>query len=103
MSVIKLTSDNFDSVTKNPDKPVLVDFWAPWCGPCKMMGPIIEELSGQMDDVVFAKVNVDEEPALAIGYGVASIPTLILFENGAQVDKMVGFRPKESVVEFLGK
>ena len=101
MAVIKLTKENFDEIVRNPQKPVLVDFWADWCGPCKMLGPVVEELSNETDDVVFAKVNVDEEPDLAGAFGIMSIPTLILFKNGEKSAVSVGFKAKDELAEFI--
>ena len=101
MAVIKLTKENFDEIVRNPQKPVLVDFWADWCGPCKMLGPVVEELSNETDDVVFAKVNVDEEPDLAGAFGIMSIPTLILFKNGEKTAVSVGFKAKDELADFI--
>lgn len=96
--VKELTSENFDEFVKN-DK-VVVDFWAPWCGPCKMMGPIFEEAAGDVKDTVkFGKVNVDESSDLAQKFGVMSIPTLMFFRDGQAVDKVVGVLPKEDLVK----
>lgn len=101
MAVIELTKENFEEIVKNSDKPVLVDFWADWCGPCKMLGPVIDELSSETDEVVFAKVNVDDEPDLAGAYGIMSIPTLILFKNGEKSAVSVGFKPKSELEDFI--
>ncbi len=92
---INLTKNNFKEVVTQSDKPVLVDFWAAWCGPCRMLTPIVDELSKEFgDDVVIAKVNVDEEIELAQAYGVMSIPNVIIFKEGRVVDNSVGVRPK---------
>ena len=100
---IKITSENFESVVLNSDKPVLVDFWATWCGPCKMIAPVIEEISEEYaDKIVVAKLDVDEVPSIAGQYNVMSIPTLVVFENGKEVNRMVGFRPKAQIVAALG-
>ena len=96
-----LTSKNFKEIIENSDKPVLVDFWASWCGPCQMLGPIIEELDAELTDVLVAKVDVDEEQALAMEYKVASIPTLLLFKNGQPAERMVGFHDKDEILEML--
>ena len=86
-----LTSENFDREVLNADKPVVVDFWATWCGPCMMLGPIMEELDGEMRDVKFCKVNVDEEAGLAQMFGIVSIPTLVFMKNGKIIKKSVGY------------
>lgn len=99
---VNLTKSNFKEVVANSDKPVLVDFWAAWCGPCRMLTPIVEDLSNEFgDDVVIAKVNVDEEIELAQAYGVMSIPNVIIFKNGQVVDNSVGVRPKHYYAETL--
>ncbi|HMI67242.1 MAG TPA: thioredoxin [Cyclobacteriaceae bacterium] len=91
---IELTDANFDSII-NSDKPVLVDFWAEWCGPCKMIGPVVEELAGDYEGrAVVAKLNVDENPNVTARYGVRSIPTLLVFKKGQIVDKQIGAVPK---------
>lgn len=96
--VNELTSESFDDFVKE-DK-VVVDFWAPWCGPCKMMGPIFEEVSEELKDKVkFGKVNVDENPEMAQKFGVMSIPTLMFFRDGQPVDKIVGVLPKEELIK----
>lgn len=97
----KLTSENFDMEVLNSEKPVLVDFWASWCGPCKMLTPVLEEVEKEVADVEIAKVNIDEQNALAAKYNVMSIPTLILFNNGQIKNIAVGYRAKEEIIEFI--
>ena len=102
MSVMDITHANFEeAVLKNPKK-VLLDFWAPWCGPCRMVGPIVEEIAEENEEIVLGKINVDEEAPLAIQFGVASIPTLIVMEGGQPVAKVVGYRPKADLLKALG-
>lgn len=100
-SIVTLTNDNFTQEVTNADKPVLVDFWASWCGPCRMLSPIIDEIAAETDEIKFCKLNVDEQTELAQRYMVSSIPTLILFENGEPVQTSVGVRPKSELLEFL--
>ena len=102
MAEITLTTSNFEKEVLESDLPVLVDFWADWCGPCKMLAPTIEEIAKEYEGKVkVGKVNIDEFAQLAIKYGVASIPTVILFKDGQVVDKSVGFVPKSSIEEML--
>lgn len=102
MAEITITEQNFETEVKGADTPVLVDFWASWCGPCRMLAPVIEKIAEEYDGrVKVGKVNVDEQPRLAAQYGVMSIPTLILFRDGQQVDKKIGFMPKEDVEAML--
>jgi thioredoxin 1 len=101
MSVINLTQENFEQEVLKSDKPVLVDFWASWCGPCKMLSPIIDEISEEVADIKFCKVNTDEADTLALKYRVMSIPTLILFKNGEPAATSIGAKPKSEVLEFL--
>lgn len=101
MSVITVTTDNFEKEVLNADKPVLVDFWASWCGPCMSQGPIIDAVAEEYADAKFCKVNVDEHPKLVREYKVMSIPTLILFQNGAVEKKMVGLQSKEDILSLF--
>ena len=101
MAIINITQSNFDALVLNSDKTVLLDFWAPWCGPCRMAAPILEQIAAERDDVVIGKVNVDEEMEIAREYGIVSIPTLIVVKNGMEVDKAVGYRPKADILDLL--
>lgn len=102
MSVMNITQANFEeAVLKNPKK-VLLDFWAPWCGPCRMVAPIVDEIAEENEQIQVGKVNVDEEAALAIQFGVSSIPTLVVMEAGAPVAKVIGYRPKADLIKALG-
>jgi thioredoxin 1 len=103
MSVIKITKENFEKEVMNAEKSVLVDFWADWCGPCKMMGPVIDEVADEIKHIIVGKINVDEQPELAIRYNVMSIPTLILFEKGQEVGRTVGFVSKKEVFDLIKK
>lgn len=103
MEIIKLTAQNFDEIVTKSDKPVLIDFFATWCGPCKMLSPVVDEVAEEIDDVVFCKVDVDEEGELANRFNVMSVPTLVLIENGEVENSSVGFIPKEELFEFIGK
>ena len=102
MSVVHFSKDTFDTEALGAAGPVLVDFWAPWCGPCKMLGPIIEQLGVEMDGkAVIGKVDIDEEPDLAARYGVMYIPTVILFKNGEEAARMVGLQSKQALVRMI--
>jgi thioredoxin 1 len=98
----KLDKNNFKE-TIDGDNYILVDFWAEWCGPCKMIAPVLEEISNERTDVAIAKLNVDDNQEIALTYGVQSIPTMILFKNGKVVDKLIGALPKEKINQFLNK
>ena len=101
MSVIHVTKNNFQEEVLQSDKPVLVDFWAPWCGPCRMVSPIIEEIAQERSDIKVGKVNIDEQPELAQEFGIMSIPTLVVLEKGKIVNHAVGARPKDAILSLL--
>ena len=102
MSVTNINKNNFQNEVLNSEKPVLLDFWASWCGPCRMLSPIVDEVAEERPDVKVGKVNVDEQPELAGEFGVMSIPTLLVFQNGKLVNQSVGARPKAGVLALLG-
>ena len=101
MSVMKITKDNYQEVVLNADREVLLDFWAPWCGPCRMVSPIVDEIAGERKDILVGKVNVDEEMELAAQFQVMSIPTLVVLRNGQVVNRVVGARPKDAILSLL--
>ena len=101
MSIIHITKDNYEALVLNSAKPVLLDFWATWCGPCRMIAPILEEIAAEREDVVIGKINVDEEMALAMEFKIVSIPTLILMEGGKMKAKSIGYCPKEEILAML--
>lgn len=102
MAVLTLTSDNFDTAVKESGKPVLIDFYADWCGPCRMLAPLIEEAEEEYaDQVLFCRVNVDDEESLAARYGVSSIPTLVLLKNGETAARSVGYLDEEALRDFI--
>ena len=101
MSVIHIDRNNFQSEVLDSDRPVLLDFWAPWCTPCRMVGPILDEIAGERSDIKVAKVNVDEQPELAGQFGVMSIPTLVVMKEGKIVNQAVGARPKNAILSML--
>ena len=100
MSVLKVTKDNYYEV-KNSDKTVLLDFYADWCGPCRMVGPIVDEIAQENPDILVGKVNVDEEQELASAFGVMSIPTLVVMRNGEVVNKSMGAKPKAAIMALI--
>lgn len=101
MSTVNVNQNNFNQEVLNSDKPVLMDFWAPWCGPCRMVGPVLEEIAEEYPDIKVVKINIDEEQALAAQFGVMSIPTLSVMKNGEIVNTAVGASPKEQILSML--
>ena len=101
MSAINVNKNNFDQEILNSDKPVLLDFWASWCGPCRMVSPIVDEIAAERSDIKVGKINVDEQPELAAQFGVMSIPTLVVMKSGRIVNQAVGARPKAQILAML--
>lgn len=101
MSVLKVTKDNFNEV-RNSSKPVLLDFYADWCGPCQMVAPVVHEIAEEYPEYIVGKINVDEEPELAQAFSVVSIPMLVVLENGKIKEQAVGYRSKDDILEMLG-
>jgi thioredoxin 1 len=101
MATTKITDDSFENDVLNSDKPVLVDFWAEWCGPCKQIAPALEEISNELDNVIIAKINIDDNPMSPSKFGVRGIPTMILFKNGEPVATKVGAQPKTAILEWI--
>lgn len=101
MSVLHVNEESFEKIIAAPGKTVLVDFWATWCGPCRMIAPVLEEVAAERPDVTVCKVNVDEERELAMEYGVSSIPTLLVFRDGKIVNQSIGVIPKEKILSML--
>lgn len=101
MSVIHVNNANFSEIVLNSETPVLLDFWAPWCGPCRMVGPILDDIAAERQDVKVCKVNVDEEPELATQYGIMSIPTLMVVKGGQVTNQASGARPKGQILSML--
>lgn len=101
MEIVKVSNDLFESEVLKEDKTVLVDFNADWCGPCRMLSPILEEIAASRDDIKIASVNIDDEEELAEKYGVSSIPCLVVFKDGKEVNRSVGLKPKDAIVELI--
>ena len=101
MSVLHITKENFDALVMSASKPVLLDFWATWCGPCKMIAPIVEQIAEENEEIVVGKVNVDEEMDLAVQFGITSIPTLVAMKDGVVTGTAVGYRPKADILKLL--
>ena len=101
MSAVNINKTNFQNEVMNSEKPVLLDFWAPWCGPCRMVGPILDEIAAERGDFKVGKINVDEQPELAGQFGVMSIPTLVVMKNGKVINQAVGVRPKAQILAML--
>ena len=101
MSITNINKNNFQNEVLNSEKPVLLDFWASWCGPCRMVSPIVDEIAAERGDIKVGKVNVDEQPEMAAQFGVMSIPTLVVIKGGRVVNQMVGARPKSQILAML--
>jgi thioredoxin 1 len=101
MSAVNINRNNFQGEVLNSDRPVLLDFWAPWCGPCRMVGPVLDEIAAERADIKIGKINVDEQPELAGQFGIMSIPTLVVMKNGKVVNQALGARPKDQILALL--
>ena len=103
MAIEKITAENFEEKVLNAPNKVLLDFWATWCGPCRMIAPFLEEIAEENEHITIGKIDVDEDAALAARFGITSIPTLIVMENGQPVDQMIGYRPKADILKLLAE
>ncbi len=101
MSAVNINRNNFQGEVLNSDRPVLLDFWAPWCGPCRMVAPVLDEIAAERADIKVGKINVDEQPELAGQFGIMSIPTLVVMKNGKVVNQALGARPKDQILALL--
>ena len=101
MSVVHVEKQNFKEEVLNSEKPVLLDFWASWCGPCRMVGPILDEIAAEREDIKVCKVNTDEQMELAVKFGITSIPCLFVIKGGKAVERLEGLRPKEEILPYL--
>jgi thioredoxin 1 len=101
MSAININKENFQNEVMRSDKPVLLDFWAPWCGPCRMVVPIVEEIAEERSDIKVGKINVDEQPELAANFGIMSIPTLVVIKDGKVTNRSMGAKPKSAILSML--
>lgn len=101
MSVLNITDTNFESEVLSSEQPVLIDFWASWCGPCRMLSPVIDKIADEVSDIKIGKINVDEQPELARQFGVMSIPTLVVMKNGQVTQQSVGVQPKEAILSMI--
>ena len=101
MSIIHITAENYEAQVQNAEGKVLLDFWAPWCGPCRMIAPFLEEIAAEDESITIGKINVDDEMALAAKFGIVSIPTLIVMEKGEAVQTAVVYRPKDDILKLL--
>ena len=100
--MLNITKENYEALVNSGDKPVLIDFWATWCGPCRMIAPIVEEIAAEREDILVGKVDVDNEPGLAKSFRIVSIPTLILVKDGKETARVMGYRPKADILKKLG-
>ena len=100
--MLNITKENYEALVNSGDKPVLIDFWATWCGPCRMIAPIVEEIAAEREDILVGKVDVDNEPGLAKSFRIVSIPTLILVKDGKETARVMGYRPKADILKTLG-